>query len=371
MNQKNMVSWLLLGTLFGLSGCSVLYSPKPLGSFGAAELVRPTNYTRDLDNLPVPKLVLPVAVYGFKDQTGQYKAQPDSSFSTAVSQGGTAMLIKALKDSGWFATVERENLQDILTERKIVRAIEQPGDKPGEDAKVKLPTLIGAGLVLEGSVIGYDENVKSGGLGIKWLGLSASDQYRADQVTVNLRAVDIGSGLVMESVTTTKTVYSAQLDTGEYRYVNYQSLLEVELGTSLNEPGQIALQEAIEAAVVNLIVEGVADKKWQLKNETDKDSPLMKKYRCQENEHVEHIAVNKGGAPEPVNAAPVGAAAIVPWSAATEETTPAPQKAAVAAPAAPAPASKPTVSAAPVSSAPAGAGQSPVTPLALPGFGRD
>ena len=125
------------------------------------------------------------------------------------------------------------------------------------------------------------------------------------------------------------------------------------------------------STIIHLAGAGVADKKWQLKNETDKDSPLMKKYRCQENEHVEHIAVNKGGAPEPVNAAPVGAAAIVPWSAATEETTPAPQKAAVAAPAAPAPASKPTVSAAPVSSAPAGAGQSPVTPLALPGFGRD
>ena len=85
MNQKRLVSWLLLGAFFGLSGCSVLYSPKPLGTFGAAELARPTNYTRDLDNLPPPKLVLPVAVYGFKDQSGQYKPQPDSSFSTAVS----------------------------------------------------------------------------------------------------------------------------------------------------------------------------------------------------------------------------------------------------------------------------------------------
>jgi curli production assembly/transport component CsgG len=333
MNQKIVVSWLLLGMLFGLSGCTIM-SPKPLGTFGAAELARQTNYTRDLDNLPPPKVVLPVAVYGFKDQSGQYKPQPDSSFSTAVSQGGTAMLIKALKDSGWFAAVERENIQDVLTERKIVRAIEQPGDKPGEDTKIKLPTLIGAGMVLEGSVIGFDENVKTGGVGFKWLGLNLSDQYRVDQVSVNLRAVDIGSGLVMESVTTTKTVYSAQLDTGEYRYVNYQSLLEVELGTSLNEPGQIALQEAIEAAVVNLVVEGIADRKWQLKSDADKDSPLFKKYRNAQTARSSRMApVSRKGTPEPVpETPPTGVEAVTPWSASGDDNTSTPDKNTTAAP---------------------------------------
>jgi len=315
MIQKILLPWLMLWGLFSLSGCSILYNTKPLSTFGSAELVRPTNFTRDLDNMPPPKLLLPVAIYGFKDQSGQYKPQPDSSFSTAVSQGGTAMLIKALKDSGWFITVERENLQDILTERKIVRAIDQPGDKPGEDTKVKLPTLIGAGMVIEGSVIGYDENVKTGGVGIKWLGLSASQQYRADQVSVNLRAVDIGTGLIMESVTTTKTVYSAQLDTGEYRFVNYQSLLEVELGTSLNEPGQIALQEAIEAAVVNLIVQGVYDKKWQLKNDTDKTSVMMKRYRDDQTKHTQRIAAGKTGPDEPA------ATPIQSMSAANDDTS--------------------------------------------------
>ena len=71
-------------------------------------------------------------MYGFRDQTGQYKSAPDSSFSTAVTQGGAALLIKALKDSGWFVPVERENLQDLLTERKIVRALEPA---PAKDAQ--------------------------------------------------------------------------------------------------------------------------------------------------------------------------------------------------------------------------------------------
>src|SRR3954469_6933395 len=50
---------------------------------------------RDLVSLPPPRGKIVVAVYGFRDQTGQYKAAPDSSFSTAVTQGAASMLVKA------------------------------------------------------------------------------------------------------------------------------------------------------------------------------------------------------------------------------------------------------------------------------------
>ena len=48
-------------------------------------------------------------------------------------QDGMRKIVKALKDSGWFVPVERENLQNLLTERKIVRALEmpQPADAQG------------------------------------------------------------------------------------------------------------------------------------------------------------------------------------------------------------------------------------------------
>src|SRR5690625_4953011 len=64
-----------------LDGCAVIEEPaKPIG---AAQLTPATPSTRDLVTSPPPKSPIVTAVYGFRDQTGQYKPAPDSSFSTA------------------------------------------------------------------------------------------------------------------------------------------------------------------------------------------------------------------------------------------------------------------------------------------------
>lgn len=290
MHNKRSLLLSLLVTL-GMAGCST-FNSEPIGTFGAAELTPTTNMTSEMASLPLPKGKIVAAVYGFKDQTGQYKSNPDSNFSTAVTQGGSAILVKALRDSKWFLPVERENLQNILTERKIVRAIEQPGESETKNS-VKLPSLMGAKLLIEGAVIGYDSNIKTGGLGVKYLGVGGAGQYRADQVTVNLRAIDINSGQIMHSVSTTKTVYSTQLTSGVYKFISYKSLLEAEVGTTLNEPVQIAVQEAIEAAVVNLIAEGIDNRSWLLANESDYHAPVLDRLRQDRMRHTEPLAKPK------------------------------------------------------------------------------
>jgi curli production assembly/transport component CsgG len=63
-----------------------------------------------------------------------------------------------------------------------------------------------------------------------------------------------------------------------FKYVNYQSLLEIEVGFARNEPAQLCITEAIEAAVIHLIVQGVMENTWALKDEEDINSPLFKKY---------------------------------------------------------------------------------------------
>ncbi len=288
---NNRSLFLSLVITLSVSACST-FNSKPMSTLGVAELTPMTNLTSDMLNLPAPRGKVVAAVYGFKDQTGQYKSSPDSNFSTAVTQGGSAILLKALRDSKWFIPVERENLQNILTERKIVRAIEQPGESENKNP-IKLPSLIGAKLLIEGAVIGYDSNIKTGGLGVKYLGIGSAGQYRADQVTVNLRAIDINSGQILHSVSTTKTVYSTQLTSGVYKFISYKSLLEAEVGTTLNEPVQIAVQEAIEAAVVNLIAEGIDNKSWLLANESDLHSPVLERYRQERLRHTEPMANKK------------------------------------------------------------------------------
>lgn len=257
-----------------LGGCAVSHPPSE--SRSNATLVPPTAFTKDLVNLPKPKGRITAAVYGFRDQSGQYKSAPDSSFSTAVTQGGSALLIKALRDSGWFVPVERENLQNLLTERKIVRALEvtPPKDAP----PIIIPQLVAASIIIEGGVISFESNVRTGGAGARFLGVGLSTQYRVDQVTVNLRTVDIRGGQILQSISTTKTIYSYEINPSVFKFVNFKNLLEVEAGLTQNEPAQMCVREAIEAAVAHLIVQGVNDGSWQLANTAEAASPVFQKY---------------------------------------------------------------------------------------------
>ncbi|HZW20247.1 CsgG/HfaB family protein [Noviherbaspirillum sp.] len=268
------VALLAAGTL--LAGCASRGGPSDTAGGASAQLTPVTNITRDLVSLPPPKGKVVAAVYAFRDQTGQYKPAPDSSFSTTVTQGAASMLVKALRDSGWFTPVERENLQNLLTERKIVRALETPQEKNAP--MIQLPPLLPATVLIEGGIIGYETNVRTGGAGARYLGVGADNQYRVDQVTVNLRAVDIRSGQILNSVSTSKTVYSYQLHTGVFRFVNFKELLELEAGYTRNEPAQLCVREAIEAAVVHLTVQGLKDGIWALKNEKDWNAPVIQSY---------------------------------------------------------------------------------------------
>lgn len=258
-----------------MQGCTVL----DLGRDAAlATTSRPAGLSpisatyNDLVNLPAPKGKIVAAVYGFRDQTGQYKPAPDSSFSTVVTQGAASLLNKAMLDSKWFIPVEREGLQNVLTERRIVRAIE------AQQNNSNLIGLMPAIVLLEGGIVGYESNVRTGGAGARFLGIGASDQYRTDQVTVNLRAVDIRTGRILLSTTTTKGIYSYKLGADVFRYTSYQHLLEAEVGYTRNEPAQLCVQEAIEAALIHLIAQGVKESHWSLANPEEIKSPVLSAY---------------------------------------------------------------------------------------------
>ncbi len=251
-----------------LASCGVLQEPAETKN--AAELTPPSASTVDLLDLPDPQNKIVAAVYGFRDETGQYKPQPDSSFSTAVTQGAASLLVKSLRDSGWYTPVEREGLQSLLTERRVLRALEDNGNQ--------IPNLLPASIILEGGIVAYDSNTKTGGLGAQFLGIGMSTKYSVDQVTVNLRAVDVFSGTVLNSISTTKTIYSYEVQPSYFRFVNYYDLLEIEGGYTSNEPAQLAVKEAIDAAVMHMTVQGIRDNLWALKNPDDWDSPLLQHY---------------------------------------------------------------------------------------------
>lgn len=280
MDYKWYFKTFLLSMLIAIQGCSAVKGTTS-ALFGPSEdevkLTPRTSTYNDLKSLPSPRGKIVATVYSFRDQSGQYKAAPASSFSTAVTQGATAMLIGAMQDSGWFVPLEREGLQNILTERKIIRAAQKKPNTPINN-DVALPSLLAANIMLEGGIIGYDSNIQTGGLGARYFGIGVSEQYRVDQVTVNLRAVDVRTGRILHSVMTTKSIMSREISSGVFRFIEFERLLELEAGTTSNEPKQLCVLAAIESALLHLIAQGVKEKSWGLQDPSQINSPTLQFY---------------------------------------------------------------------------------------------
>jgi len=222
-----------------------------------------TSHTAELRNLPLPKEKVVVGVYKFRDQTGQYKpSENGANWSTAVPQGTTTILIKALEDSRWFTPIERENIANLLNERQIIRSTRQEYLKEVDKNSQALPPLLYAGMLLEGGVISYDSNVMTGGIGARYFGIGASSQYRQDRITIYLRAVSTLNGEILKTVYVSKTILSTSINGSFFKYIDTERLMEAEVGFTQNEPVQLAVTDAIEKAVKSLIIEGIKDKIW-------------------------------------------------------------------------------------------------------------
>ena len=281
-----------VGLIF-LPGCN---SKLEYGRTERATIGYTTAIHDDLISLPEPQEKIVVAVYKFRDQTGQYKTSAAATtFSTAVTQGATSMLNKALEDSGWFIPIEREALPNLLNERKIIRSTRLQYQAEGKEQLPPLPALLYAGVLLEGGIIAYDTNFITGGLGLRYLGIGGSGKIQRDSVNIYLRLVSVRNGQVLKSVSTTKTILSKQVDFNVYRFVRVKALLEAEVGFSTNEPPAMCVLEAIEKAVYDLIIEGIQEGIWNLKNPEDINSPAIQKYLKEKEKTEKMITFDRQG----------------------------------------------------------------------------
>ena len=255
-----------------LSSCALIIDPleNNLPPFQKTE--KPTIGTLlvpELANIQTSNQIKPVvAIYAgsFTDQTGQRRSNSSyATFSSAVTQAPDAYLIRALKHAGsnhggFFEVVERVGLDNVTKERQIIRSARQENKN-----KQKLPDLLFAGLIMQGGVISYESNVKSGGVGARYLGIGMSRQYKQDTVTISLRTVSVSTGKVLLEVLVTKTILSASIDQDVFRFITDSTeLVEIENGLVRNESINIALQTAIETAVLQTIKEGITNGYWKI-----------------------------------------------------------------------------------------------------------
>ena len=215
--------------------------------------------TDKIKSVRPPKRYPVVAVYSFQDLTGQRKSVDGiASFSTAVTMAPDAYLIRALKQSRFFKVVERKGIDNLTRERQIIRNTRQTFD----DDKKQEPLLF-AGLIIEGGIVDYNTNLLSGGIGARYLGIGNSKQYREDTVVVSLRLVSVSTGEILIEILTSKTILSVGLSNDFFRFIaDGTKLVEFESGNAMNESKSIAIQAAMETAVVELIMQGREKGYW-------------------------------------------------------------------------------------------------------------
>jgi len=269
-----------------LSSCAVLNENKDLS---LTQNIEPSAIldlqSEELKNLPAAKVKPTVAIYpnSFRDLTGQRKSNSSFAlFSTAITQAPEAFLIRALKhasNGNFFTVVERVGLDNLTKERQLIRSTRQEFK---EDNKMK--PLLFAGLIIEGGVISYEANNKSGGLGARYLGIGTSKQYREDTVTISLRLVSVSTGEVLIETLVSKSIVSTNISQDIFRFIEAGTeLVEVEGGIAENESVSIALQKAVEKGILNIIYTGIERGYWEYDeieiNEPDCDAECIDNIR--------------------------------------------------------------------------------------------
>ena len=221
--------------------------------------------SQELKEVSPPKKKPTIAIYpsSFTDQTGQRRSNSEFAlFSTAITQAPHAYLLRALKHSAngqFWRVIERIGLDNLVKERTLIRSTRE-GFKQKE-----LSPLLFAGLLIEGAVVDYDVNQRSGGVGFRYLGISSSNQYREDTVTISLRLISVLTGEVLIEVMTTKTILSVGISQDVFRFIELGTeLIELEGGFTENESGSIALQKAIEKSVLEIINIGYERGYWEI-----------------------------------------------------------------------------------------------------------
>jgi len=261
--MRNIILCLMLSlTLAGCMSPEAITQPPEIAKTPMGNKLR--DFPPILNGKPVS-----VAVYSFTDKTGQRKpADNIANLSSAVTQGAEIYLIKALMDMAdgkFFNVVERSGLDNLIKERQLIRNTRNKFD--GDKAKA-LGALQFAGIMIEGGVVGYDSNKYTGGFGARVMGIGPMTEWRMDVVTIGLRVVSVLTGEVLMAITTEKTILSTSMGVNVFKFYDMGTkVLEIEAGTSTNEPVNYAVRQGIEKAVIAMVEEGRRKKLWNYKGE--------------------------------------------------------------------------------------------------------
>ncbi len=153
----------------------------------------------------------PVPFTGIKKRIGVSGFENKSGWRGEVSLGdGMAeMLTTELKKTGRFIIVERQDLEDIMSEQRL-----QEEGKTTKTTGAKSGRLIGAQILIRGAVTEFEASKSGGGGGIAIKGIGIGVSGSTAQVGIDLRMYDTSTGEVLQSHRATGEAKSSGLAVG-------------------------------------------------------------------------------------------------------------------------------------------------------------
>ena len=236
------------------------------GSLGTPSQVG--NLTRTvavLADLPPPANRVNVAVYEFPDLTGQNRPNSNyADYSRAITQGAPAIVANALKSAGggrWFHVVERTNLESLLRERRLIQDTYEVLKK---NPREKIKPLEFAEYLVTGGIVSFDAPIIAANVNATYSGIGGAVSHNRNLVTINIRLVRVKDGSVLKSIDVSRQILSTATSASVNRPLAGTRNLEAEASLTVAEATQIAVREAIETGVYELIREGVQIGIWNL-----------------------------------------------------------------------------------------------------------
>ena len=136
----------------------------------------------------------------------------------------------------------------------------------------QIPPILYAGMIIEGAIVSYDTNIRTGGIGLRYMGIGPDTQYQEDMVTVSLRAINTQTGEVLLTVNVQKTILSYTLGVAVFKFFDSGTQsFESEVGATKTEPGIYALKSALELAVEELIIKGEQKSLWRFSKQFNRE----------------------------------------------------------------------------------------------------
>lgn len=210
-----------------------------------------TTATELLESLPEPEEKIKIAVYDIEDKTGQYKENGNVTYSRAVTQGATEMLITALMRSRQFIVKDRLEFQHVLNELNLKAQKSLNGE-----GNSKASLLDGAEYIIEGAITEYDVDRNTGGIGLKIAGKGASKEYAKASCAIDLRVTDITTGEVVWAKSLKKEILGEKIDVAVFSFMG-ENIVEFETGKGEQQAINLVVRTLLEEAVYKLAQSGI------------------------------------------------------------------------------------------------------------------